>query len=138
MSQFGPFLGCSGYPDCRYVHRSPGNLGRTPPQRAAWRSGIGSAASGAASPRPRGPVNGARSSPRSSSGGPAKRPLARPRPSPMTTNVVRASMSKPEKSKNEKSKPEKVGTRTSRNDGSRTDRRRSAAAGAQEGAGPSP
>jgi DNA topoisomerase I len=29
VSQFGPFVGCSGYPACRYVHRDPGSLGRT-------------------------------------------------------------------------------------------------------------
>ncbi|HEX2034902.1 MAG TPA: topoisomerase DNA-binding C4 zinc finger domain-containing protein, partial [Chloroflexota bacterium] len=30
VSQFGPFLGCSGYPACRYIHRAPGSL-RSPP-----------------------------------------------------------------------------------------------------------
>ncbi len=50
VSQFGPFLGCSGYPACRYVQREQGKPeGRKPPAPAA-----GLPTPAPRTPRPRG------------------------------------------------------------------------------------
>ncbi len=100
VSQFGPFLGCSGYPECRYVHRSPGSLGRPTSTRPAssGKPGRPVALSGAATAPPTAPTGPRPPRRRAGAGTRGRRESVHRQagapqgalPSPMTARVVPA------------------------------------------------